>query len=105
MIKNLLLLTILQIFYIGLVLFLHKLGWNEFINIAIMSFILGICSHYLLNTWIFKLILVFCLSILFIALHGYLMWAVFMSCYGLALTIFQFNLNHSVQSKYKLHPH
>ncbi|WP_111860532.1 hypothetical protein [Acinetobacter sp. CFCC 10889] len=105
MIKNLLLLVILQIFYIGLVLFLHKLGLNEFINIAIMSFILGVCSHYLLDSWIFKLMLTICLSALFIALHGHLMFAVFLSCYGLALTIFQFNIHHPIKTKYELHPH
>lgn len=105
MTKNLILSLILQIFYLGLVLFLNKLGLNDFINIASMSFVLGICSHYFLDTWLFKIMCLIGLGALFIFLNSYLLLAVMLSCYFLALTLAQFKSSYGTKKQYELHPH
>ncbi|AWL30401.1 hypothetical protein DJ533_18505 [Acinetobacter defluvii] len=105
MTKNLILSLILQIFYLGLVLFLNKLRLNDFINIASMSFVLGICSHYFLDAWLFKIMGLIGLSALFIFLNSYLLLAVMLSCYFLALTLAQFKSSYGTKKQYELHPH
>ncbi|RFC81914.1 hypothetical protein C9E89_019220 [Acinetobacter sichuanensis] len=99
MIKNLTIIFVLDIFYIGIILFLNKIGISTFANVAIMSFILGICCYYLLNGWLYKILTFISISIIFIFLHDLFMLQVMASCYFLAITLFQFKLNRL----YKLH--